>query len=100
MERGRGIEPLALAWKAKVLPLYEPRINKFMFKDTTENFLVLYKLTYGHKPYQSTKSYTNSKTFIPDPILTNSKTFIPDPLFMQPKFVEGGYIGIYSSGKL
>ena len=26
MERGRGIEPLALAWKAKVLPLYEPRI--------------------------------------------------------------------------
>ena len=25
MERGRGIEPLALAWKAKVLPLYEPR---------------------------------------------------------------------------
>ena len=25
VERGRGIEPLALAWKAKVLPLYEPR---------------------------------------------------------------------------
>ena len=25
LERGRGIEPLALAWKAKVLPLYEPR---------------------------------------------------------------------------
>ena len=24
MEQGRGIEPLALAWKAKVLPLYEP----------------------------------------------------------------------------
>ncbi len=28
LERGRGIEPLALAWKAKVLPLYEPR-NKY-----------------------------------------------------------------------
>ena len=25
MERGRRIELLALAWKAKVLPLYEPR---------------------------------------------------------------------------
>ena len=30
LERGRGIEPLALAWKAKVLPLYEPRINILM----------------------------------------------------------------------
>ena len=27
MERGKGIEPSALAWKARVLPLYEPRIN-------------------------------------------------------------------------
>ena len=27
MERGRRIELLALAWKAKVLPLYEPRID-------------------------------------------------------------------------
>ena len=26
LERGRRIELLALAWKAKVLPLYEPRI--------------------------------------------------------------------------
>ena len=31
MERGRRIELLALAWKAKVLPLYEPRINIFMY---------------------------------------------------------------------
>ena len=30
MERGRRIELLALAWKAKVLPLYEPRINTCM----------------------------------------------------------------------
>ena len=30
MERGRRIELLALAWKAKVLPLYEPRINILM----------------------------------------------------------------------
>ena len=27
MERGRRIELLALAWKAKVLPLYEPRVT-------------------------------------------------------------------------
>ena len=26
LERGTGIEPAALAWKARVLPLYEPRI--------------------------------------------------------------------------
>ncbi len=31
LERGRGIEPLALAWKAKVLPLYEPR-NKYLMQ--------------------------------------------------------------------
>ena len=31
MERGNRIELSALAWKAKVLPLYEPRINIFMF---------------------------------------------------------------------
>ena len=28
-ERGRRIELLALAWKAKVLPLYEPRLSAF-----------------------------------------------------------------------
>jgi hypothetical protein len=27
LERGTGIEPAALAWKARVLPLYEPRIR-------------------------------------------------------------------------
>ena len=26
MERVKGIEPLSLAWKAKVMPLYESRI--------------------------------------------------------------------------
>ena len=30
MEQGRRIELLALAWKAKVLPLYEPCINILM----------------------------------------------------------------------
>jgi hypothetical protein len=27
MERSKGIEPSALAWKARVLPLYELRIT-------------------------------------------------------------------------
>ena len=30
LERRKGIEPLALAWKAKVLPLYDRRID-FLF---------------------------------------------------------------------
>jgi hypothetical protein len=29
LERGRRIELLALAWKAKVLPLYEPRMDSW-----------------------------------------------------------------------
>ena len=33
VERGRRIELLALAWKAKVLPLYEPRIISFIILD-------------------------------------------------------------------
>jgi len=36
MERGKGIEPSALAWKAKVLPLYEPRmVGRVGFEPTT-----------------------------------------------------------------
>jgi hypothetical protein len=27
LERGRGIEPLTLVWKTKVIPFYEPRIK-------------------------------------------------------------------------
>jgi hypothetical protein len=30
VERGRRIELLALAWKAKVLPLYEPRMKSII----------------------------------------------------------------------
>ena len=26
LERGTGIEPVTLAWKARVIPFYEPRI--------------------------------------------------------------------------
>ena len=32
LERGKGIEPSALAWKARVLPLYEPRIISFLIQ--------------------------------------------------------------------
>jgi len=31
LERGKRIELSASAWKAEVLPLYEPRINNFMY---------------------------------------------------------------------
>ena len=30
MERGKRIELSALAWKAKVLPLYEPRVAIYL----------------------------------------------------------------------
>jgi hypothetical protein len=44
MERGKRIELSALAWKAKVLPLYEPRINIFMYTydATTKSGLMIH----------------------------------------------------------
>ena len=33
VERGRRIELLALAWKAKVLPLYEPRVEYLLYNN-------------------------------------------------------------------
>ena len=30
MERGTGIEPVSLAWKARAQPLYQPRIKYIM----------------------------------------------------------------------
>ena len=39
MERGKRIELSALAWKAKVLPLYEPRVNtNYLGADYLKNF--------------------------------------------------------------
>ena len=38
LERGTGIEPVSLAWKARAQPLYQPRINIFMYTyDATTN---------------------------------------------------------------
>ena len=34
MERGRRIELLALAWKAKVLPLYEPCVDLLIIQQS------------------------------------------------------------------
>ena len=31
LERGTGIEPVSLAWKARAQPLYQPRINTYMY---------------------------------------------------------------------
>lgn len=36
MERGTGIEPVSLAWKARAQPLYQPRV-KYMMQ--TRNFI-------------------------------------------------------------
>ena len=36
MERGTGIEPVSLAWKARAQPLYQPRIKYTM---QTRNFM-------------------------------------------------------------
>ena len=39
LERGRRIELLALAWKAKVLPLYEPRTKVLDESSPNTNFI-------------------------------------------------------------
>lgn len=31
LERVRGVEPLSLAWKAKVIPIYDTRIKFYIF---------------------------------------------------------------------
>ena len=42
MERDKRIELSALAWKAKVLPLYEPRFKKYLLSTTNDgNFIVV-----------------------------------------------------------
>lgn len=41
-ERVRGIEPLALAWKAKVLPLYDTRLQSYFIKKNLFYHLVIY----------------------------------------------------------
>ena len=77
-----GIEPTTLAWKAKVIPFYDTRINNFMsIISTEESYLLLKKLVEGKPPYQPTSSWTNSKTFVPNDILSNHKPkFVPDPV--------------------
>ena len=40
MERGRGIEPPTLAWKAKVIPFYEPRFETFTTSKSNMAYVV------------------------------------------------------------
>ena len=40
LERGKGIEPSALAWKARVLPLYEPRFETFTTSKSNMAYVV------------------------------------------------------------
>ncbi len=52
------------------------------------NYLLLYDLAIGQKPYQPNSSWGPDKTFKLFEILTSpKKTFIPDPILQQkPKF--------------
>ena len=43
------------------------------FAKTLENYIILYEFNIG--PYIETKSYTTSKTFVPDPVLKNSHSY-------------------------
>ena len=89
MERGRRIELLALAWKAKVLPLYEPRINISMNDDSPLRYLLLYKNN-NKEPYQPTSSWTTCKTFKIDPTLAASNPkFVVDRLIHPLVEVDG-----------
>ena len=87
-----GIEPTTLAWKAKVIPFYDTRINNFMsIIDPEESYLLLQKLVEGKPPYLPTTSWTNSRTFVPDKILSMPRPeFVPDTIinFVKPNFVR------------
>ena len=81
-----GIEPTTLAWKAKVIPFYDTRINNFMtIIDADESYLLLKKLVEGKPSYQPTTSWTNSKKFAPDNILSNPKPEFVRDTTLDPK---------------
>jgi hypothetical protein len=54
------------------------------FEKTADNYTLLYKFSTG--PYKETKSYTTSKTFVPDPIL-GEQPFIQDPTIKKSEFI-------------
>jgi hypothetical protein len=54
------------------------------FSKTIENYKVLHELNTG--PYKESKSWTNSKTFIPDPLL-KKQSFVQDPVIEKTEFV-------------
>ena len=54
------------------------------FEQTVDNYDILYEFNIG--PYKETKSWTNSKTFVPDPVL-KKQSFIQEKVLEKPEFV-------------
>jgi len=54
------------------------------FAKTIDNYTMLYK--FSTEPYKESKSWTNSKTFVPDPLL-KKQSFVQDPVIEKAEFV-------------
>ena len=76
-----GIEPTTLAWKAKVIPFYDTRINIFMRQTNVNNYLMLYRDT-DSKLYHHPKgsSYAHYEFKIDETIHPPKLEFIPDKI--------------------
>jgi len=83
-----GIEPTTLAWKAKVIPFYDTRINIFMRQINVNNYLMLYQNTDAklyHHPRGS--SYAQYEFKIDETIHPPKLEFKPDAL-LHPKLAS------------
>ena len=71
MERGKRIELSASAWKAEVLPLYEPRINnlmKYYEPITLNNLQIIQEKVFNIFPKEMIDSKVNNLFYLPDNI--------------------------------
>jgi hypothetical protein len=79
LERGNRIELSALAWKAKVLPLYEPRINslmKYYAPIPLDNLKTIQEKVFSLFPKEKLYANMTSLFYIPNDI--NSFLNIPE----------------------
>jgi hypothetical protein len=84
-----GIEPTTLAWKAKVIPFYDTRINISMHSPNEQNYLLLYTKQAKDSPYKLTSSWCVPSEFKLCDILQSVKNeFVPaDKLVIKNKFI-------------
>ena len=88
MERGTGIEPAALAWKARVLPLYEPRNRGQLKKLTPGNQSQMAPITsnqlFNHwwRGKDSNLRTLRERIYSPSPLTTRP------PLQTEPKIMQ------------